>query len=66
MVIELKKSSESLSNLYNHFIYALKAPESQRQYPKRLEVFLNFIKIDGLNLQEKLYNLYSKAKSNTP
>jgi hypothetical protein len=56
---------QSLNGPYIRFIYALKAPESQRQYPKRLEVFLNFIKIEGLDLQEKLYNLYHKAKSNT-
>jgi hypothetical protein len=50
---------------YNRFLYALKAPESKRQYPKCLEVFLNFIDIEGLNLQEKLYNLYVQAKQDT-
>jgi len=25
------------------FMYALKAPESKRQYPKRLNVFLDFL-----------------------
>jgi hypothetical protein len=25
------------------FLYALKAPESKRQYPKRLKVFLDFL-----------------------
>lgn len=65
MVTELKTSKEkSLSGPYNRFVYALKAPESQRQFPKRLEVFLNFINIEGLDLPEKLYNLYNKAKSN--
>src|SRR5690349_21178462 len=64
MALELKNSKEkSLNGPYNRFIYALKAPESQRQYPKRLEVFLNFIKIEGLNFQEKLYNLYNTSKS---
>ena len=42
-----------------------KAPESKRQYPKRLKVFLNFIDIEGLTLQEKLYNLYVHAKQDT-
>jgi hypothetical protein len=65
MVTELKTSKEkSLSGPYNRFVYALKAPESQRQFPKRLEVFLNFINIEGLDLPEKLYNIYNKAKSN--
>lgn len=29
------------------FTYALKAPESQRQYPKRLKPFLDFLKLTG-------------------
>ncbi len=66
MTVELKKSREQvLEGPYNRFLYALKAPESKRQYPKRLEVFLHFINIEGLNLQEKLFNLYHKAKSDT-
>ncbi len=44
-------------------MYALKAPESKRQYPKRLEVFLNFVNMGGLNLEERLHNLYLKCKS---
>ena len=64
MALEVKNSKEkSLNGPYNRFIYALKAPESKRQYPKRLEVFLNFIDIEGLDLPEKLYNLYNKSKS---
>jgi hypothetical protein len=29
------------------FIYALKAAESKRQYPKRFKVFLDYLKIEG-------------------
>ena len=29
------------------FKYALKAPESKRQYPRRFKVFLDFLKIPG-------------------
>jgi hypothetical protein len=29
------------------FLYALKAPETKRQYPRRLKVFLDFLKLDG-------------------
>jgi hypothetical protein len=61
MVLEVKNSKEkSLNGLFNRFIYGLKAPESQRQYPKRLEVFLNFMNIDGLDLPEKLTILIIK------
>ena len=56
MVVHLKSQEQVLLAPYNRFIYALKAPESKRQYPKRLEVFLNFIDIEGSNIQEKLYN----------
>jgi integrase len=66
MTVELKAQREQSSNgPYNRFMYALKAPESKRQYPKRLEVFLKFINISGLNLEERLYNLYHKSKSDT-
>jgi len=66
MATELKKSKEqNLNGPYNRFLYALKAPDSKRQYPKRLEVFLNFINIEGVDIQIKLYNLYCKAKSDT-
>ena len=66
MTEELKKSKErDINGPYNRFIYALKAPESKRQYPKRLEVFLNFIDIGGPTFQERTYNFYHKAKSNT-
>jgi len=66
MTEELKKSREiDINGPYNRFFYGLHAPESKRQYPKRLGVFLNFINIEGVNIQEKLYNFYHKAKSNT-
>jgi hypothetical protein len=29
------------------FLYALKAPETKRQYPRRLKVFLDFLKLQG-------------------
>jgi hypothetical protein len=64
MTLELKKPKQISSNPYNRFLYALKAPESKRQYPKRLEVFLNFVNMTGSNLDEKLYNLYHTSKSN--
>ena len=29
------------------FLYALKAPETRRQYPRRLKVFLDYMKLEG-------------------
>lgn len=47
-----------------NFLYALKAPESKRQYPRRFEMFLDFLKLEG-NLNTKALYLYNKAKSDT-
>lgn len=60
-VVDLKKLTK-LRTIQSIFI-RFKAPESKRLYPKRLEVFLNFINIDGSNLEERLYNLHSKSKA---
>lgn len=40
------------------FIYALKAPETKRQYPKRLEVFLDYLKFPGSTIEEKANHFY--------
>jgi predicted DNA-binding protein with PD1-like motif len=34
------------------FLYALRAPESRRQYPTPLKKFLDFLKLEG-NLEEQ-------------
>jgi integrase len=49
---------------YQRFLYALKAPETKRQYPKRIEIFLNFVGISGSPIEDKLMILYDRAKSN--
>ncbi len=38
---------------YFRFLYALKAPETKRQYPKRLEVFLDYLRLQGSTIEEK-------------
>ena len=50
---------------YNKFLYALRAPETKRQYPRRLEVFQNYIEIEGSSAEEKLSKLFNHARSNT-
>ncbi len=40
-------------------MFALNAPETQRQYPKRLEVFLNFLNLEGSF--EKVLMVYQKS-----
>ena len=45
------------------FMYALKAPESKRQYPRRLKMFLDFLKIPG-DLDSQAKKFLSEAKEN--
>lgn len=49
---------------YLKFMYALIAPESKRQYPRRLQVFLDFIHIDRLTVEEKTNHLYLMITEN--
>jgi integrase len=44
-------------------MYGLKAPETRRQYPRRLEVFLDFLGFNG-TLEEKVSQFYYKIKIN--
>src|ERR1044072_7535450 len=43
-----------------NFLFALKAHETKRQYPKRLEVFLDFLGTPG-SLKDKAMAFYQKA-----
>jgi hypothetical protein len=45
------------------FTYALKAPESKRQYPRRLKIFLDYLELEG-NLQQQVEQFYLKAIGN--
>lgn len=61
--MQIIKPLEELGNEIDpitNFLFALKAPETKRQYPKRLEVFFNFLDIHG-SLEEKAMSFYQKA-----
>jgi integrase len=45
------------------FAYALKAPESRRQYPRRLKIFLDYLGLEG-GLGEQAEQFYSSAIDN--
>ena len=46
------------------FMYALKAKESKRQYPRRFQVFLDFLKLEGsINEQAKQLLVITKTNS---
>jgi len=48
---------------YENFIYALKAQETKRQYPHRLDKFLTFMGLPG-TIEEKCSKLYQIANEN--
>jgi hypothetical protein len=43
------------------FLYALKAPESRRQYPRRFKIFLDFLKLEG-TIEEQAIEFLTKAR----
>ena len=43
------------------FLYALRAPETKRQYPNRLKLFLDYLEL-GRILQEQAKQFLTKAK----
>jgi hypothetical protein len=59
-VIEEEEYQDPLSV----FMYALKAPETKRQWPRRLKVFLDFLKLDCTTLEEKAKQFMIKARLN--
>ena len=58
------ENCESPNNAFFNFMYALKASETKRQYPKRLEVFLDYLKLKGSTIEEKADEFYKFASSN--
>ena len=50
---------------YFRFLYALKASETKRQYPKRLEVFLNYLRLQGSTIEEKANQFHEFIKQDT-
>jgi len=47
----------------SNFLYALKAPESKRQYPRRFKMFLDFLKLQG-TIEEQAMEFLTKARQN--
>jgi integrase len=61
--IQLSISVEQ--NPMSHFMYALKAPDTKRQYPKRFKTFLDFLGTKG-SLEDQAKEFLTKARANTP
>jgi hypothetical protein len=47
---------------YQKFIYALMSSESKRQYPKRLQFFLDYLQIKDLTIKVKSNSFYGLIK----
>jgi hypothetical protein len=58
--IESLEKLEYEVNPITNFLFALKAPETKRQYPKRLEVFLDFLGFQG-KFEDKALTFYEYA-----
>ncbi len=52
-----------LINPITNFFFALQAPETKRQYPRRLEVFLDFLNLTG-SFEDKALAFFHKATIN--
>ena len=50
---------------YDNFVYALKAKETRRQYPNRLDRFLTFLGLQG-TIPEKCQQLYNQLRHDIP
>ena len=49
---------------YQKFSYALNAPESQRQYPRRFQQFLDHLKISESSIEDNINTLYKLIEKN--
>jgi hypothetical protein len=61
--IPLRVSVTIEQNPLDAFVYGLRAPESKRQYPKRLKVVLDYIGLEG-TLAEQSSEFYSSVRAN--
>jgi len=46
------------------FMYGLKAPETKRQWPRRLKIFLDYIMLDGGTFEQKARQFLENARYN--
>jgi hypothetical protein len=56
---------EANENPLTFFMYALNAPETRRQWPRRLKIFLDYLDMDGdRSIEEEALQLVNKARQN--
>jgi hypothetical protein len=59
----VSSTEEKLEDPLANFLYALKAPETKRQYPRRFKVFLDFLQLDG-TFEEQTREFLIRARQN--
>jgi hypothetical protein len=59
----VSSTEEKLEDPLANFLYALKAPETKRQYPRRFKVFLDFLQLDGM-FEEQTREFLIRARQN--
>ncbi|CAN5865589.1 hypothetical protein BH23THE1_BH23THE1_13590 [soil metagenome] len=64
-IIQVCENNNYLSP-FQKFIYALRAQETKRQYPKRLQIFFNYLQIPGKTIEEKsnIFYIHIEEKGN--
>jgi hypothetical protein len=58
MLEEQQQKTVVLDSCYTKFQYALNSASTKKRYPKRLQNFLDFLKIEGETIEEKTIKLY--------
>jgi hypothetical protein len=63
MGAQMSLTEEKLEDPIAKLLYALKAPETKRQYPRRFKVFLDFLQLDG-TFEEQTREFLTRARQN--
>ena len=63
MLEEHQKTVVLDSTCFTKFLFALNSPSTIRQYPKRLQNFLDFLKIDEETIEKKAIKLYNMLQT---
>lgn len=60
MILEVKWIQEFSTNPVELSTNASKSPESQKQYPRTFKMFLDFIELGGINIEEQPMSTFSR------
>jgi hypothetical protein len=55
--MQIEEQQSVMLTPYENFLYGLKVAETRRQYPHRLDKFVNFIGLEAATIQERCNKL---------